>query len=337
MTKPFRILSLSGGGMRGVYSAAVLCELEASLRNHTGRRDARLVEQFDLIVGTSTGGLLGLGMAFGKSPQELLDVYKSHGPKVFPPLWRNWRLLTGGPLFSQRRLRNIVEAMLPADKTLGEAGCSLILTAVRRDSGEVCCLKTKHHESFYKDHTMSAVEAGLATAAAPIAFPHMQAKEHGQLIDGGLWANTPIMVGLIEAKKYFGRNLDDVRVLSVGTTRSKMGPRPWWRRPAMAEYLGPLGGRLQDLVWEGQRQLAIQAARLILPDGALVHVDTELARGVSLMDARPRSIAVLEEAGRAEGQRASEQVCATFWRCGASARDGRQTPMDSRINGQSTS
>ena len=85
--------------MRGVFSAAVLCELQDVLRNHTNNPASRLTDHFDLIVGTSTGGLLGLGLAFDREPSNLLDVYKTKGRGIFPPWWRNPYLLRGGPVF----------------------------------------------------------------------------------------------------------------------------------------------------------------------------------------------------------------------------------------------
>jgi len=318
MTPPFRVLSLSGGGMRGVFSAAVLCELQDALRNHTGNESAKLVDYFDLIVGTSTGGLLALGLAFEKNPDELLDVYKRKGPSIFPPILRNPRLLRLGPLiwplFSMSRLRDVVEAMVPADKTLGQAGCPLVLPVVRRETGEISCLKTKHDDTFYRDHQMNAVEAGLATAAAPVAFPHVRTGKHGDLLDGGLWCNTPILVALIEARRYFKQDLADVRVLSIGTTRTKLPCRRWWHLGGALEYGGMLSGRLQDLLWDGQRSLAIQAAQLMLPDGNLIHVDHEFSgKGYSLMDASNQAVRALEQAGRQEGQKNAARVCAAFF------------------------
>ncbi len=315
---PFRVLSLSGGGMRGVFSAAVLCELQDALRNHTGNPSARLVDYFDLIVGTSTGGLLALGLAFGKGPSELLAVYKTKGRRVFPRWYFNPRMLRLGPLlwpiFSQRRLREVVEAMVPAEKALGDAACHLVLTAVRRETGEITCLKTKHDGSFYRDHLMKAVEAGLATAAAPVAFPHVRTEKHGDLLDGGLWANTPILVGLIEAKRYFNRDFADVRVLSIGTTRAKLPCRRWWHLGGVSEYGGMLRGRLQDLLWEGQRCLAIQAANLMLPENGLLCIDHEFAgKGYSLMDASHSAIRALEQAGREEAQKSASTVCDRFF------------------------
>ncbi len=310
MSRPFRILSLSGGGMRGVFSAAVLCELQAALRQHTNDPSARLVDRFDLIVGTSTGGLLALGLAFGKDPSELLDCYKTLGPRVFPPWWKNPRCLTLAPwlrpLFSQHRLREIVNAVVPADKKLGDARVPLVLTALRRETGEPTCLKTGHCDDYVRDRHMSAFEAALATTAAPVAFRHAATRTHGDLIDGGLWANTPALVGVVEACRGFGKRPEDVRLLSIGTTRSKLPPRGRRHTGGVLEYGGMMKGRLPELLWEGQRSLALSAVRLMLPPGGIVDIDHEFAgRGYSLMDSSPCAIRALEQAGRMEAQKSA--------------------------------
>ncbi len=72
----FQILSLDGGGLRGMFSAAVLARLEEDL-------DVRVVDHFDLIAGTSTGGIIALGLGLGMSPRDILQFYTDHGPRIF--------------------------------------------------------------------------------------------------------------------------------------------------------------------------------------------------------------------------------------------------------------
>ena len=81
----FRILSLDGGGIKGAFTAAVLAEWE----KHTGRV---IVDHFDLITGTSTGGIIALGLGLGVSAQEILRFYKEQGPKIFPNITAQQKL-----------------------------------------------------------------------------------------------------------------------------------------------------------------------------------------------------------------------------------------------------
>ena len=78
--RDFRILSIDGGGIRGIFPAAVLADLEAALG--TGNS---IVGHFDLVAGTSTGGILALGLGAGKSAREIRDLYMHRGPEIFPP------------------------------------------------------------------------------------------------------------------------------------------------------------------------------------------------------------------------------------------------------------
>jgi patatin-like phospholipase/acyl hydrolase len=75
-TDRFQILSLDGGGLRGMYTAAVLARLEEDL-------GIRIVDHFDLIAGTSTGGIIALGLGLGMTPREILEFYTAHGPRIF--------------------------------------------------------------------------------------------------------------------------------------------------------------------------------------------------------------------------------------------------------------
>ncbi len=82
--RDFRILSIDGGGIRGIFPAAVLADLEAAL----GAGNS-IVGHFDLVAGTSTGGILALGLGAGKSASEIRDLYMHRGPEIFPPVWDN--------------------------------------------------------------------------------------------------------------------------------------------------------------------------------------------------------------------------------------------------------
>jgi patatin-like phospholipase/acyl hydrolase len=115
MNRMFRILSLDGGGIKGTFSAAALAALEEA----TGKR---CVEQFDLITGTSTGGIIAIGLGLGKSAAEIVEFFREHGPTIFPGtslverttgLWR-W---LWGPKHSHDVLRDALTRVL-GDKRL---------------------------------------------------------------------------------------------------------------------------------------------------------------------------------------------------------------------------
>lgn len=213
----FRVLALDGGGVRGAFTASVLAELE----NSTGTRCA---ERFDLITGTSTGGLLAIALAMGHPAEELCELYRRNGNAIFPLEGRTSRFL--GLLrqfvkskYDQGALRGALKEVL-GDAKLGAAHTRLVIPAYDITTGRVFVFKTRHLDRFRYDVDVKAVEIAMCTAAAPTYFPANLLPEHAKVsyVDGGVWANAPVMVGITEAVGFLGRRLDELDVLSVGTT-----------------------------------------------------------------------------------------------------------------------
>ncbi len=114
----FQILSLDGGGLRGIFSASALAQLEADF--HT-----TILRHFDLVAGTSTGGLIALGLAAGRSPQDIVDFYLEHGQQIFPTSgWARARRLRRP--YRPAPLRSALEEIL-GDLTLGESPVRLAI------------------------------------------------------------------------------------------------------------------------------------------------------------------------------------------------------------------
>jgi len=324
---PFRVLCISGGGARGVLAAAAIAELDKSRRVRLGASAPALIDHFDLVVGTSTGALIAIALAFRTEPERLVDCYRRMAPALFPPRLKWVRLLKAfiGPMCRLDRLRSFAEQLIDASATLGTASCPVVVTAVERVTGRPVCLKTSHHPSLTRDGSMLAVEAALASAAAPIVFEPCSTQDHRTLLDGGLWANNPVLVGLIEARHRFGQQLGSIRIASVGTGKFPFKRGPWYRRQRSAlEYVGITGGKMLELVWRGQSEFAVNASRQLLADGALVEVDADLpaaGRGCyEMTDARPDTMHELEELGRRAGQTAAPSFFERFLRDGVAAR-----------------
>jgi patatin-like phospholipase/acyl hydrolase len=167
-SKRFRILSLDGGVIKGAFTAAVLAEWE----KRTGRV---IVDHFDLITGTSTGGIIALGLGLGLPAGEILEFYEKQGPKIFPNIsaqqklsW-NFRYLWE-PKYSAEPLR--LRAVF-GNKRLKDSKCRLI-PAYDVVAGRTFLFKTRHDPRFIFDENASAVEIALATAAAPTFFQQAQ-------------------------------------------------------------------------------------------------------------------------------------------------------------------
>ncbi len=261
----FRVLALDGGGIRGIFTASFLTTLEEMARG-------RIADHFDLIVGTSTGGIIGLALAFGVPAQRVLDLYLDIGRRVFS---RPRRL---GMLFRPKYGSAPLVAVLR--EIFGERVINEVLTPVCIMSYE---LTNSYPRVWKDDHAEDSLDGGetpawkiaLATSSAPIYFPGATVATADSHVDGGLFANNPTLVGLTEAVKYFRQPLDRIRILSVGAGEraeripyekaSRMGVWQW--KTAMYEHM---------LI--AQARVAHEIARRLLAPGQYQRINVPLER-----------------------------------------------------------
>ena len=210
--RPFRILSIDGGGIKGIFPAAILSTLE---RDYLDGRP--IGDYFDLIAGTSTGGIIALGLGAGLTAPVLERMYVDEGHFVFPSKRTG---LTGKlcQFFRARYDRKALDKLLGervGGKTLKESKYRLLVPATEGENGEVWVYKTPHHPDYTQDggELMSSVAA--ATSAAPTYFAPFKNRGYTYL-DGGIWANNPTMAALVEALSCFDLQPDNVRILSLG-------------------------------------------------------------------------------------------------------------------------
>jgi len=206
----FQILSLDGGGLRGIFSAAVLARLEADL-------DMRITDHFDLIAGTSTGGIIALGLGLGMTPRQIVDFYAHLGPRVFRDRsrLRGVRRLARSK-YAAEPLRSALADVF-GERTFGESAKRLVISSYNLSADDVYLFRTPHLPHLKRDWRERAVDVAMATAAAPTYLPGMPLAG-ARLIDGGVWANNPGMVALTEAAGPLGVPLEQIRVFSLGTT-----------------------------------------------------------------------------------------------------------------------
>ena len=214
----FRILSLDGGGIRGVFPATFLAELER--RYCPGQH---IADFFDLIAGTSTGGILALGLGARLSTQEISDLYLKRGVEIFPVpkhtfagriaslLKKGWHFLHY--LYDRKALSDVVTGTLQ-DRLFGDSKSRLCIPAFDGKNSEVFVYKTPHHKDYRFDRFEKMITVALATAAAPTYF---QPLKHGgyHLVDGGVWANNPVMIAVVEALICWEVSPDQIDVLSI--------------------------------------------------------------------------------------------------------------------------
>lgn len=217
----FRILALDGGGIKGAFTAAALAELESTTK-------VRVVDHFDLVVGTSTGGILAIALGMEVPPQTLLNLYCERGHEIFSGRSTAAHLRASirhffRPKHSSKALRTVLESVL-GNKRLGESRVRLVIPTFDSLKGTACTFKTAHHPRLSHEYEMKAVDVAVATASAPTYFggARVAGREGAVYVDGGVWANCPVLVGIVEAVHFLGQDLRNLHVLSIGTTRESV-------------------------------------------------------------------------------------------------------------------
>lgn len=215
MGETFKILSLDGGGIRGVFSAHVLKRLEEEL----GRK---IIEHFDLVAGTSTGSILAAAVACDINLEEVINLYKEYGAKIFDRhrscVPKGLKLLCKS-LYEKNHLDSVISGVI-GEKTLGEISFPLVIPATNIGSGIVHVFKSNYSSGFTRDPKVLLKDAVLASCSAPMYFDPTRVNEY-LIADGGLWANNPALVASIEALRFFGKEIGDIRVLSIGTGHAR--------------------------------------------------------------------------------------------------------------------
>lgn len=269
--KPFRILSIDGGGIRGVYPAHILRCIEE-------RHQINLFETFDMIAGTSTGSIIAAGVATGVATADIVAMYKKHGAGIFRKKWFFWldKKLKSmfQPMFDSiydaRYLENVLSEIFQ-DKRLGDITKPLLIPSTDIGNGCVHVLKSGYSKDFTRDNTVMVKDAVLASCSAPTYFDPHRLKEY-LLADGGLWANNPALAAVIDAQKRLRIDHGNIRILSMGTghTRTSYGTnasRKWglangWKHKELISFILSL-----------QSQSATNYLNLMLRPGQVKRID----------------------------------------------------------------
>jgi hypothetical protein len=217
--REFKILSIDGGGIKGIFPAEFLSEIEEKYL-----QGGSIAEHFDLITGTSTGGIIALGLSIGLPARQIAALYVDRGWEIFPPydhnffgrMLRSWHAVR--QCFRYRYDREALSSLLTetfGDRRFGEARSRLCIPSCDGRYGDVYIFKTPHHPDYKKDQHEFMTTVASATSAAPTFFQPFQSGGFC-FVDGGLWANNPIMIGLVDALACYDVDRHRVRILSVG-------------------------------------------------------------------------------------------------------------------------
>ncbi|MEP0910999.1 patatin-like phospholipase family protein [Leptolyngbya sp. GB1-A1] len=222
----FKVLSIDGGGIKGLYAAKILEHFEDRFNCH-------IADYFDLICGTSTGGLIALGLSLNIPVGLISNLYYKRGKQIFPQ--RNSFLSSLRQIFLRSKydnseLRRALEEMF-GERTLADSRCLLCIPAFSLTDGRPFIFKYDHSEgNLCRDGKTKYVDIALATSAAPAYLPivTVDTYDRKQFIDGGIYANNPTLVGVVEALRYFvgsGKKFQKLMVMSIGSLEPNPGRR----------------------------------------------------------------------------------------------------------------
>lgn len=235
--KPYRVLTIDGGGMRGLYSATVLDTLSRRFACQTDCELLDVGKGFDLIVGTSTGGILACALAAGVKTTEIIKLYRDEGPKIFQdPIsdnwkrwaWRNRKTAANSSSHLQSVLKGHFQEMT-LQEIYQKRGVGLCIPAVNASTHKPRVFKTPHNPDKQQDNRFKLVDICLATSAAPIVFPLAAVEDpddkesHLIFVDGGLWANNPVLIGLTEALSMTSETRQPIQIISLGNCSPAAG------------------------------------------------------------------------------------------------------------------
>jgi patatin-like phospholipase/acyl hydrolase len=269
----FRILTLDGGGIKGVFAASFLAEIENSLGEP-------LVDHFDLIAGTSTGGIIALGLGLGLSAQDILDFYEAKSPVVFQGGRRKMLRRVFAAKYQGVPLKSALESVF-GNRLLGESKTRLVIPSLNLETGEVHVFKTAHHERFVRDYKERAVDVALATAAAPTYFPTHRLSAGTPLIDGGMWANNPMGTAAVEALGVLELRKGTIKLLGVGCTES---PLDTYDRSRGGLGINYWASRLASIFMAGQSSSSLGTAQVLLGHDNVYRVSPTVSGGRYKLD-----------------------------------------------------
>lgn len=291
----FRILSLDGGGIRGAFTAAVLAKWEELAK-------LPIVNHFDLIAGTSTGGILALGLCLGIPAQKMVEFYEKEGPEIFPMTGLTSRKVRSlRQLFHSKFDASILEEKLRAAYSQSPRGggpqgtkliCSphrLLITSYNLTSDNLRLYRTSHHPYATGHDHLSAETVARATSAAPSYFNVASVddpKTRHEAVDGGVWANCPAMAALCEAVQALKFPLDSIDLLSVGTTDmpSLVGS------PRLFKGLLGWAKKAPNLLMKSQMQATLSYVEQLLQDRFLRIDDSAVTNGLDDVSSIPMLI-----------------------------------------------
>ncbi|MDV6169360.1 CBASS cGAMP-activated phospholipase [Flavobacterium sp. DG1-102-2] len=229
----FKILSIDGGGIKGVFPAFYLALIEQELAKRQDGK-TKIKDHFNLITGTSTGGIIALALSLGIPAKEIYDLYLKNAKDIF-----GYKKNFIGRLFYSSHERDFLEKLVRdkfkdyfkgQDPKIKDSLTNVAIPIYDLIKGNPSVIKSPYHPNFKRDLHIPMYKVAMATSAAPTYFEPYSSdyvdlenmeRPFRNKVDGGVMANNPTIIGLLEAVKAFGKELKDLEILSLGTGYKK--------------------------------------------------------------------------------------------------------------------
>lgn len=259
------VLVLPGGGIRGYVQSEFLARLEDAAGES-------VLSMFDLVVGTSTGGILAVALGLGRAPRVISDMYEEHGPDIFHRSW--WSRITNprglrAPKYSSKPLEQAIRGVV-GESRFEDMMVDTMVTSYNFTDANAILLKSWKPHKFFLNYQMC-----MATSAAPTYFPPY-AIGNRLFLDGGVHANNPASIAATEAEKRWGVGSYRVLVVNNGHEASP-GPdeTPGWGLLGWAPHIATVfmdsGYDIQGYI--GQRLTGSPRFMEVGPNGLNVPMD----------------------------------------------------------------
>lgn len=273
----FNILSVDGGGLRGIYAASILLKMEQELKMN-------FLEEFDLIVGTSTGAIIAAALAISISAQTVVDLYLQQGGFIFK------KNFGGGiitPKYNNNNLKQVLDEVFQ-NNMFSDVKTRLMITATNVSDGMPWVFKSAYHERLTRDQGVKLADAVLSSCCAPIYFNPYEMNDQ-LLADGGLWANNPALAALTET---LGHNIDmkkyKIRMLSLGSgVNVKSYPLDWVdKKWGVARW----GTGLIDVIFNMQSFSVERYLGALMNEDQYLRINFEAEENLSVDDVKTLSL-----------------------------------------------
>jgi len=307
----FQILALSGGGVRGLYTISILAQLEQALAETHNDSSYNITQHFDLIAGTSIGGILALGLASGINARRLYEILDYNRKQIFPKKSAKTLRQAFGSLYSSDPLKSVLEECFD-NKRIEDLNTRVTIPAVNGTSGSPKVYKTPHHKKFRIDKNLTLVDVALSTSAAPTFFsPHLMNDSFN--VDGGLVANGPALIAYHEATHFLEVPKENIHLMGVGTMGSKRvlnSERGWFRGWGYLTGWG-VGRKLIEMTLSANEEMQNKMVEHLLGDQC-AFIDEELtpdqSKSITLDNASDSAAQMLRGRGKERGQKAIGQA-----------------------------